>query len=1010
MSNYNTSSEILLNELLRISTNFIWKNPDQVSLYEGNVDSIEVEQYLLAVQGKLTFDLIHKFDEEVFLAMGISEQHAIEYSNNQYAIPLDIRDACTKNQISYILDTYEERNNYYRMLTGLPDLEDDEYLYNKEYPDISDDITPIHLLDTTQLYALESAGYLDKLLEQHPEKKYLMHLTSKRIDIYTARQSDDYSILWITGSGYGSLVSEFKETYNINRRMVLNVYYTRSLNKNNENYGGFIGLVILFSTLIHMNQRFLDADITRDFFDEESLKYVYDSYGVPFYSSIPMKFHKQIVKNINILISHKGSTRVFYDLFDIFGFKSTGIFEYYLLKTHKFDEDGKPIFVKNADGSYDYQSMYDVKFSNVLLYNNPSSEMKDKRNHVEYNKIVASDPYWITDAELLDKLYKEEYNYIESKYMGVQTTFNLMKILYETTYYLKMIIDNRYLLQATTVFNNSTNTNCNIFDLVIYACALVCSKYGYAGNIPSNPHEIGKLMGFNFKEDLVVLKQNIGENRYLRNDDELLSYLETMQVDSLESIQKVFSNLTKLKKYLTDKMADTDNVDEYWAYYELYKTLMYSEYVDGVFVKTDGEPAETFLDLLKDINVSLYNRIMNDDELDMDSELSDTLYLIKSSCDKLENIEYSDNINIDSILEYLFKLLDFFKSAKADLVGYEIVCSLIDNGENVMKLMNMITYIFDDHTSDPQYSIIDELEGIIWVINDKMNLVSELKKLEDEMESETSYTWVTDLIDYLTDEIKTSSHIVYLASNKVMMYDVITDADEAFLLEPDKFSFRDSVEILHDNLKSFVQYVLSDEGLLMSSKIFRISDFVFTDKAESVSKMMFETRLIEVNRARAMRDSITMSDTITDIVEINLESDEFKLHFLDALKSAIESYGIQNDIYVKDMLQSVYQTIHNVKAGIGFIDSMYVYHHALLHSTLLNNMDYFKDYVKSYYIRQLFNDNLLLEDSLSKMEKESYQNKYYLYADIEKEKDTHKYYDSATLTDKLILKFEIFEE
>ena len=48
---------------------------------------------------------------------------------------------------------------------------------------------------------------------------------------------------------------------------------------------------------------------------------------------------------MNMLLSYKGSTRVFYELFDLFGFGDTDIYEYYILKTHKF-VDGKPVFVK----------------------------------------------------------------------------------------------------------------------------------------------------------------------------------------------------------------------------------------------------------------------------------------------------------------------------------------------------------------------------------------------------------------------------------------------------------------------------------------------------------------------------------------------------------------------------------------------------------------------------------------------------------------------------------------
>ena len=37
----------------------------------------------------------------------------------------------------------------------------------------------------------------------------------------------------------------------------------------------------------------------------------------------------------------------------------------------------------------------------------------------------------------------------------------------------------------------------------------ITKKYGFAGNIPTDLHEIGKVMGFNFKDDLVkTLKDN----------------------------------------------------------------------------------------------------------------------------------------------------------------------------------------------------------------------------------------------------------------------------------------------------------------------------------------------------------------------------------------------------------------------------------------------------------------------------------------------------------------------
>ena len=92
---------------------------------------------------------------------------------------------------------------------------------------------------------------------------------------------------------------------------------------------------------------------------------------------------------------------------------------------------------------------------------------------------------------------------------------------------------------------------------------------------------------------------------------------------------------------------------------------------------------------------------------DEDVEISDMLYLLKSSCSALSQIQYIDDVNIDILIEYLFKLVEFFKSAKADITGYTVIFSLVSNSENIMKLMNYIDHIVANHK--PIYSIVDEM-------------------------------------------------------------------------------------------------------------------------------------------------------------------------------------------------------------------------------------------------------------------------------------------------------------
>ena len=75
-----------------------------------------------------------------------------------------------------------------------------------------------------------------------------------------------------------------------------------------------------------------------------------------------------------------------------------------MMKIHKFKE-GKPYFKKKDDGSYDLREMYDILFAKVRLYDDPTSEMKQSKNHVKYEDLIRNDKYWINDENLLNKIY-----------------------------------------------------------------------------------------------------------------------------------------------------------------------------------------------------------------------------------------------------------------------------------------------------------------------------------------------------------------------------------------------------------------------------------------------------------------------------------------------------------------------------------------------------------------------------------------------------------------------------
>lgn len=818
------NSDAFLNELMKISSGIIWKNKAKAAEYESEDYAIEVEQFMTAKKGLLTFETIYEFDEEVLLKAGLDPETADIATTDSSFIPLDLQDLCTKLQIEYILNNYEEMNNYYRMLYGLPDVEDTEFIYNTKYIDLTRTDVPIHELTLVELFRLENNGYLDELKQKYPSKKYLNHLTEKKIEPYVARMADNFAILYITTSEYENMLEDFKNTYEGCRYSIM-TYYTNVLRKNNAYYDSFMALCILFMTLGLMNYKYLDSDIDREFFDKDSIRYIYEAYGLPFYADIPLDYHIKIAKNINRLLSYKGSTRVFYELFDLFGFGSTDIFEYYIMKTHKFEE-GKPVFVYKDDGTPDNRAMYEIKFGKVRLYDNPQLEMTDEKNQVPYNDIVASDPYWISDEDMLDKLYNSNYNYKESKYLGIQTVYDITKILYEGAFYFKLIFDNREFTDRTMVYANFVGKDVSLFNLILYACALFGKRYGYCASISDAPHAISKVLGFDFKKNLETVRNAISESDVLKDDTGLLSLLKDMNINSLSAVNSVYKQIDDLRKYLVSKMCSTHERTTYSAYYELYTSLMYSNYIDEVYTKKNGELASSFEELLADKDSTLAVRLNSD--IDIDAELSNVLILLKTESQHLKYIELTVGVNIELAITYLLRIINLLKSAKSELLGFNIVYTITARGENMMKLLCLIASIYDEQNIGNGYCLIDDA---IELIHDFYSLKYSLYEQEDCIVKELDQVYLDSYLGFINNTLTLLGEIVnglrfrfdivdyishckskevfkdsVLMKNKLItIYDVI--------IEVMVYTVKDEVEKLDDSIKSRYDYHIIRENL-----------------------------------------------------------------------------------------------------------------------------------------------------------------------------------------------------
>lgn len=833
-----------MQELLYISKDIIWKDTQTALKNEDVNNSYEVELYLSAMRGDLIFENVISYSREVLERVGLDADIIPICMEDRNAIPYDLRTRVVQLQAQKIIADYEEKNSYYRQLNGQPPLDDLDFVYNTKYPSISDDTTPIHELSITQIYALEAKGYLDELCATYPSKTYLKHLGSKKISPYIARIAERFSILYMNNSEFSKINTDFRDTYNVCRYALIRSMYVPEKRKSNDLYDNFMALCVLFMTIQQMLAKYLDADIIRDFYDYESLKYVYDSYNVPFYTSIPLEYHIKIIKNINILLRYKGSTKVFFKLFEIFNFGDMDVFDFYILKKHKF-ENGKPVFKYKEDGSEDTRAMYELEFGQVQLYNNPPLELSDPANHIPYEDMTLYDPYWISDKDLLDKLYDSDFNYTESKYIGIRTVFDLMAMIYESCYFFKMLIDNREYDNAVSVYFNALNQSVDLFTLVIYISALMCKKYGYEGELNGDSVYVAKLLGFNFKEDLTTIQEYIKNNPYLYNDTELIENLTNMNVNSLASINATIGKIQNLHNLFISRRSNVDSKDAFLAYTHLEKILMASSYANDVFKKSNGTAASSFSDLLGDLNSQLYARL-NSISSDIDNELDTVLILMRQSVSNLKYIEMSGSNGANSLIEHLFHLLEFFKSAKAELTGYEIGYTLAKRGESILRFFSDVMGIRDEMF---YYDMFDLLTDEIASYTEKREQIYKLfLKVNLKLNRSTTYLkaalYFIDKIICISEVINRPlgtefeiHDILYLLNNQFMIKDKLTLYDDLNLIsetvkrEEDQYLVNDWFDSFDDKLidSSAINNRINIGGLCFEDELKLISETVYTD-------------------------------------------------------------------------------------------------------------------------------------------------------------------------------------
>lgn len=404
-----------------------------------------------------------------------------------------------------------------------------------------------------KLYRLESRGVLNAFKAAYPNTPYLNYISATAsVDLLVARHAQPFSIIRINKQVVPEgFLNQFTTIYNQCREYFSIVIYNQDLAGEYKYYDNFIGLSIMVMTIQRVIAESFKSGIQRDFYDWDFIQKMYKLYKIPFTETLPMEYHITILKNLNNLLRYKSTDKVLYNLIDLLGYQHLNVYRYFLIREQKLDENEKPRFFykldSNGDFIYDeygkpeidYDKTFDIYFQAIdIAEPNVLLSLNDVANRYEYEDVINSDPYWQDDGdleyikngiginpewmrgkELLKDIDKEDnskktydaaYNYVETKYIGLSTLYDMTEVFFEFMYAYSMVLNKKEEIDRfSDVFItlpklDNSNSEFSIVDTVIFTMSLMMKlRYVDIDNtpIPTTPSQVSGIYKMNFNEE-----------------------------------------------------------------------------------------------------------------------------------------------------------------------------------------------------------------------------------------------------------------------------------------------------------------------------------------------------------------------------------------------------------------------------------------------------------------------------------------------------------------------------
>lgn len=610
-----------------------------------------------------------------------------------------------------VLSEYVEYNEYYRVLMGLPRMKiqggtliEDESWFVFLPLDVKlqgvDNKIPIHKMTDLQKRSVSSSGELAKLIVKYPRHEYLKYI-DKKITPLNARDAKEYEIIYAdtTKKNVRSFVDHYRAVRN---NFMVNYYDEMSAIKYTF-YESLQCVNLLMAAMANVNAYIPRDQLDSEIIDESYIYTLFESYGVPKFN-FSLEYLQKIAQKLGGLMRKKGTKNALMEISKTFN--EISIFKYFLWKR---------LAPNNEDLSKSDKEKYELFFVKApIMADDPYEYTKDQDNLIPYKEVVDQDPKWGADGDdLEDHIKSLPFSYSESKYLTLNNKVDLVSYSFEMSFFVRYVIEHTKPFKDIKFYIDTATYEASLFEVITYLQCLVYRKMKIKPDIPDCMQPMIYLYGIKYDIDLDRLKDIIRDHFKYTDMEKNLSLDNFIQLldgkrynigdvlNAYESNMDIIYHLRNIQRNVTD-------VRDYNKIGQILKAITYSEKLPELYNnKTDledflGTYTENSVKLIQRMNEIKNNASNPNDESMYNHEISEVINILRSYINVnkhkriAEMLDTTQTLYSDyDLLDYLEKIIDFFKSYTQDILskGLEYDIHDIRDGcktiERLIYVMNM---------------------------------------------------------------------------------------------------------------------------------------------------------------------------------------------------------------------------------------------------------------------------------------------------------------------------------